>query len=470
MKTAAVVMAIGPLSIAFGIASNAVGAVTGELAGLIREHGNLRSVFENAPFLKQYGSGMDKIATSIGGAQASAVSLSTTLGGLAGAAGVIAFSAWLANLYDKSTRASTEVRNLIKEIDSASGKYEATAREIDVNAAAAEELVRQLYALSEQSSVSAAEQEKMRMIVERLNDLYPELNLQLDKETRQLNLGKDAILARIAARKEELKLRAFEVRYVELLKQEQDLKSQLAQEELKLAENAEKAANSKLSLIGKMWQAAFASQDEFASIEALNKSLGENALAQDELSRMMAETSLEFGRSSEAADKTAGAMEDVADATGLYRDQLANMTDEERAANVERERSSAQTTQSLINDARDRTLASQTEQDKIAADMIREIQSRTERDRKAAELEARRVERDRQSFDRLRSQAESYEQDREAAYGRHVQAMGSLDDERIRQSDLTAEKALENMRRQIQDMESWGANMEGLAGRIPRDA
>lgn len=61
---------------------------------------------------------------------------------------------------------------------------------INAKASVAGDLVDELYDLAEQSNKTAAEEGRMYMIVDQLNEMYPNLALQIDKTTGTLNKGK----------------------------------------------------------------------------------------------------------------------------------------------------------------------------------------------------------------------------------------------------------------------------------------
>lgn len=103
-------------------------------------------------------------------------------------------------MINKSKEASEEVKALQKEVDDINSSFNSTIesienvnREAEGNALVARNLSDELYNLAEKEDKSNLEKDRMASIVERLNELIPNLNLQINESTGALNLEKTAV-------------------------------------------------------------------------------------------------------------------------------------------------------------------------------------------------------------------------------------------------------------------------------------
>lgn len=81
--------------------------------------------------------------------------------------------------------------------------------DINAKAASADKLIDELYKLETQSNKTAVEQERMKLIVDELNGMYPGLALQIDKTTGKLNKSKKAVSDYVDAAKDMALMEAY---------------------------------------------------------------------------------------------------------------------------------------------------------------------------------------------------------------------------------------------------------------------
>ena len=117
--------------------------------------------------------------------------------GLVGAA-VIAVGA-LTTYGIKLASISDDTKDLIRQNEEAAESFNNLLGEIKFNEGSAKDYTSRLFDLANQTEKTAAEQSEMRLMVQKLNELIPDMNLQVDEQTGALNLNEDAILANIEA-------------------------------------------------------------------------------------------------------------------------------------------------------------------------------------------------------------------------------------------------------------------------------
>lgn len=104
-----------------------------------------------------------------------------------------------------------------------------TIEDAEAEAYANSILADELYNLAEQTELTAEQKERMRDIVDELNGNIDGLNLQLDEETGQLNLTRDAMDEYITKSLEVAKAKAVQELYTESLKEQYKAQSQMKQ-------------------------------------------------------------------------------------------------------------------------------------------------------------------------------------------------------------------------------------------------
>lgn len=115
-----------------------------------------------------------------------------------------------------------------------------TIEDAEAEAYANSILADELYNLAEQTELTAEQKERMRDIVDELNGNIDGLNLQLDEETGQLNLTRDAMDEYITKSLEVAKAKAIQDMYTESLKERYKAQSEATNNAQKLMEAQDK--------------------------------------------------------------------------------------------------------------------------------------------------------------------------------------------------------------------------------------
>ena len=129
----------------------------------------------------------------------------------------------------KSTtkKVSEETQELTSDIKESAEAYEANARSISTEAESAQTLLTKLEEVSAKEKKSKTDKELIKQYVDSLNSSVADLNLSYDEELDMLNMTEGAIKAKIEAYKEQAQAQASQERYVELLKEQQEVAAKL---------------------------------------------------------------------------------------------------------------------------------------------------------------------------------------------------------------------------------------------------
>ena len=101
------------------------------------------------------------------------------------------------------TRKSLE--NTVGSMDKLAQSEEETLSKTEANAKLAERYADELSNLANKTNRTSSEQAKMRVLVEKLNKIYPDLGLAIDDTTGNLNMSTDALKKNIGQLKEQAK-------------------------------------------------------------------------------------------------------------------------------------------------------------------------------------------------------------------------------------------------------------------------
>lgn len=116
-----------------------------------------------------------------------------------------------------SKKLEKSLKNVASSMEELEESYQSTADEIDVTAAKAEIYRGMLMDLQEEGLKTAESQTQYAHIVQRLNELYPALNLQIDAQTGLLNANSMAMLQNLDVMKERALMTAIETQYTGML-------------------------------------------------------------------------------------------------------------------------------------------------------------------------------------------------------------------------------------------------------------
>ena len=142
----------------------------------------------------------------------------------------------LQEIKDTTEKVSEETQELTSNIASTAEAYDANIRAIDAQNGATETMLSNLMELSTKEKKSKKDKEEIRQYVKSLNDSVDDLNLSYNEELDMLNMTEGAIKAKIAAYKEQAQAQASQERYVELLKEQQEVAAKIKETDNALAE------------------------------------------------------------------------------------------------------------------------------------------------------------------------------------------------------------------------------------------
>lgn len=350
-----------------------------------------------AEFKKAADLGTASLSTLIG-PQGIAMLATAAIGAVA-----IALQTWARDAKEAS-KATNEFLDAAKASKDA---YAGQVSEIENNAAAAQKLADEIFALSEVENKSAAQKEQLASLIEQLNGLMPELNLSIDEQTGLMNKNADSVYDFIDAKKEQLKLQADEERIVEIYKEQSRQSTLLKEAQDRLTTASDKSFNSLLKGVG--LKGSWTKYNEYK----------EASKAVEELLALGIELEDELGSLWAKHDRYAA--EIVQD-----NHEISKSTEEFAEA--------------------------ATKNYSTAAEAVEESNERVQQSNNIS-LE---------DYKDWRDEFESAKKD-------HIDAMGALDDEGIKKTELTAAQVKKNLQKQIEDFQNWRASIKELSARVPTE-
>lgn len=193
----------------------------------------------------------------------------------------------LLGIEDQFANLREETDDLIESLNTAREIFDDNVGSIDDSAGAAKALADELYELEGKSNKSNNEIARMKLLVDQLNGLYPDLNLQIDENTGALNLNEEAVRRVIDANLEQLKINAYGDEYTRLLKERIALENQ--------REEAIEAANAAAEKGPNSWKFAGVNSDlntANAAIKDIDEALQENQTHLDDTGKEYEKLSL----------------------------------------------------------------------------------------------------------------------------------------------------------------------------------
>lgn len=233
---------------------------------------------------------------------------------------------------EKTPSALQVFENKTKELTSAAGdaaeafqtSRDAYQESLDAMQAQNDEIdrmVERVEKLAAKENLTAGEKATMLDLIKRLNAVYPELNLQYEEETKQLNLSAEAIRKKIEARRNEEKLTSLVERQIELEGQladaqkiQDDLIAQKADalRGIQAAQDRYNAAEEKTANLA--YECSYAIDSYNASIEELDGAIESNYGQMQNLRDEYAQTETAVEELSAADQDLAEAETDAAEA------------------------------------------------------------------------------------------------------------------------------------------------------------
>lgn len=222
---------LGKLTEALGKITEKIQSLSDEQLKTIINVGKVIAI--TAPLLIAIG----KVATGIGGVMTVmsklwALAMAHPLGALLTVVGLLTVATieWVKN-QDHATEETKKLRKQTDELnktmdetrktaETSAENFKKSADEIFVESEMAKKLTDELYKLNDKANKTNEEKEKMKSLVQQLNDIYPDLNLKIDTENGHLNTQKETVMELIEKHQKLAYVKAAEERMVELAKEQ----------------------------------------------------------------------------------------------------------------------------------------------------------------------------------------------------------------------------------------------------------
>ena len=249
-----------------------------------------------------------------------------------------------------------DMKDFTDAVDAANTEYEESEQLIEHNAIKADLLKQRLEELAPQVSTSADAAREYATVVNLLNDIYPELNLQIDEQTGLITANSDALLDNLDVMKQRALVAAKEKRYSAIL--EAQAKAMLDVQEAQYAldsatydykstqtqlQNALGVTTEKLDELASIYETSGWNQVALSEenrgllatyselrreIPALTQEIedGNNAIAAQETE--LTELRKAFGDTSEGAGQLTGAEKEAAEATSELTEEQKALAEE----------------------------------------------------------------------------------------------------------------------------------------------
>lgn len=243
--------------------------------------------------------GVSTLASTIGTVAAVAIPIAV-LSVAAYKKGVENMQAPMKDLIDRNTEIIESSKKLNEQVTQNTSAREASIESTAAEAEASRTLTDRLFNLVDQEGQTAVGKEKIKILVDELNEKLPELALSYDEESNSISASKDAIYDKIKAMEEEARTAAardaLTQAAADMLKLEEDrlsLSSQLEDAEKRKAEAVAEAVRKYESTVGTISKSESTKQSMIQNstrvvdeeIEKLNQALDENMGKQDELDK-----------------------------------------------------------------------------------------------------------------------------------------------------------------------------------------
>ena len=213
----------------------------------------------------------------------------------------------LQEIKDTTEKLSTETDELTSSVASSAEAYEANARSIDTENTATQTMLEKLDALSKKEGKSAKDKKLIQQYVDTLNSSVDGLNLSYDDELDMLNLTSDAIHKKIDAFKEQAKVQLEQERYIELLKEQEEVFAKLKETDAALADATTKYNDAQ------WWQIATC-HEASNSMDDLSDTKSELEQKETELTEAIQNQDIAMEESAAKAAETAALASEAVDA------------------------------------------------------------------------------------------------------------------------------------------------------------
>ena len=270
IKMAAIAAAAGPVLTAAGNLITVGGKIYGTVGKAVEIIGGLTAAAEGAGAgVGILGAAMTAlpvvgVAAGVGIAAGAVLALNKAVGG--GKDGVSQFNAEIAETVGSAEKARKAIDSESESVKGMSTRHDESIGKTEAAAKLAGRYADELTALANKTKKSASEQSKMKVLVEKLNTIYPELGLAIDDTTGELNMSTDALKENIEQLKNQAKAAAISKFLEEELKKLSETEGKVVEAEIKREEVLEKGSEA-AQRRAEIEAALKAEQDELAAAQ-----------------------------------------------------------------------------------------------------------------------------------------------------------------------------------------------------------
>ncbi len=457
IKMLGIAAAAGPIMRVGGTIIGGVGKLTSGIGDLLKKLGERAAVTAATEAIEGMGG-------AVGAATAQAAGMTTGLGMLGSVItgpvgitiGVAGLVAAIAALITHSQSASAKAKEMREDFDEIGVTFQKSKDDALANAGAAEHLADKLFALAETENKTNAQKMQMAQMVQQLNELIPDLGLEYDSLNDTLNMTESDIAAVTETMKQQMIVTALEEAVGEYAKtmakagiEQDNIKNKLdpvkvAYEDFTTKLNTAKESQKWMSK--EVQGMSFENQlKEFPGLHEAYEKLGE---VTDDVGVKLTNT---YGYTASELEVWISKQEKLLDEQKDLYDDAANEFDthSEKIGSIYEEITEASdgATEGQINNLED------LEQAELDA-----LEAKEEFAERMVELEEYMSESYNESYGEIESRARD-----------HYQSMGTIEDEGIEKSEITAVQVQANLEKQIADFQDWHGNIQGIAGRVPED-
>lgn len=453
--------AAGPTLKIFGSVSTVVGKLSSGIGNLMKKLAEKSAVEAATTAISGLGAAAGTAATSAAGMSTGLSAFGSILTGPVGIiAGVGALAGVIYALITHSEQASEKARAMREEFDQIGTTFEKSKDDAMVQAAAAEYQTGKLFELAKVENKTNAEKMQMKQMVQKLNELVPDLSLAYDSVNDTLSMTEDDIKKVTAAMKDQMIIKALTEaagEYVAMMAKagnERDkIKSQL--EPVNRALETYKGKLDKVTESQKYWDAV----NQGMSFDTILEEFPELKGAYEDLAKVVEETGIKHNGTH---DVMIGAVEKYLKEQGILLDEQKDIYDD---AEKQFDSYSNQVAEKFneISEASEESTESQIEDTEAVTQAT--LDAVAERETAIATFAENVKELEEYISDTYNTNLGKIE----SRAREHQASMGSIEAEGIERSELTVAQVQANLTKQIADFTYWRENIQGIAGRVPND-
>lgn len=209
--------------------------------------------------------------------------------------GMVALQSYITGVKSRTSELTQEIDGLRTDISDTNSAIEATKTAFDKatqgadgNAAAANNLIDKLDALTKKESLSNTEKALMAEYVAALNELYPEMNIQIDETGTALNKTTDEMRKYVDMMKESARAEAIKDAYVEAVKNQTSAQLNLNRAQEAYEKVAQKSAETEKERKLLQFQVMGLTEDRITAEEKLQELLHAGTITADDYNDALA--------------------------------------------------------------------------------------------------------------------------------------------------------------------------------------